>query len=176
MNAPIHTAAAVKSLAARLAPRGVNVLYPNLYAWYILAATLDIVVTHTILHHLGGSEVNRIADALIQKFGVLGMVGLKYSSILLVVTICEIVGRRSVRLGRRLAVAAIAISVFPVGVGLLKVWQWNHLPAQAIEIAELVEEDEAEVAPVLFRSAPPRAAPVAQHGWATDDLDRLVSW
>ena len=104
------------------------VLYPDLYAWYILAATLDIIVTHQILHEFQGSEVNKLADALIQRFGVAGMIGLKYSSIVIVLAVCEFVGRRHDRLGRRLAIAAICISAFPVGVGLLQIWAWTHAP------------------------------------------------
>lgn len=105
-----------------------GVLYPDLYAWYILAATLDIIVTHQILHEFQGSEVNRLADVLIQRYGVAGMIGLKYSSIVIVLALCEFVGRRHHRLGKRLAIAAICISAFPVGVGLLQIWAWTHAP------------------------------------------------
>lgn len=108
-----------------------GVLYPNLYAWYILAATLDIIVTHQILHEFKGSEVNKLADLLIQRYGVVGMIGLKYSSIVLVVLVCEYVGRAHLRLGRRLAIAAIVISSLPVGIGLLQLWAWTHVPMPA---------------------------------------------
>ena len=109
-----------------------QVLYPNHYAWYILAATLDIVVTHQVLHRYKGSEINQLADALIHRYGLLGMVGLKYSSIVLVVLICEFVGRRSLRLGRRLAVAAILLSAFPVGIGLLQIAAVTHLASAGV--------------------------------------------
>ncbi len=115
--------------AAR-APRGV--LFPNLYAWYILAATLDVVVTHQILHHFQGTEVNKLADSLIRHFGVAGMIGLKYASIIVVVLVCEFVGRRKRRLGRGLAIAAICISSLPVGVGLLQLWAWTRQPTATI--------------------------------------------
>lgn len=108
-----------------------GVLYPDLYAWYILAATLDIIVTHQILHEFKGSEVNKLANVLIQRYGVAGMIGLKYSSIVIVLAVCEFVGRRHHRLGKRLAVAAICISAFPVGVGLLQIWAWTHSPVPA---------------------------------------------
>lgn len=114
------------------APRGV--LYPDYYAWYVLAATLDVIVTHQILHQFEGTEVNKLADALIREFGVVGMVGLKYASIIIVVLVCEFVGRRRLRLGRTLAVAAICISCLPVGVGLLQIWAWSRLPAPTIFI------------------------------------------
>lgn len=111
-----------------------GVLYPSLYAWYILAATLDVVVTHQILHHFQGSEVNKIADALIRLYGLAGMIGLKYASIIVVVLVCEFVGRRKYRLGRGLAIAAICISSMPVGVGLLQLWAWSRQPAATIYI------------------------------------------
>jgi len=44
----------------------------------------------------------------------------------LVVAICESVGRRNGLLGRRLAVAAIIISAFPVGYGIVQVAAWTH--------------------------------------------------
>ncbi|MFN7020131.1 MAG: DUF5658 family protein [Phycisphaerales bacterium] len=121
-----------------------GVLFPQHYAWFVLAGSLDIMVTHAILHHFGGEEVNRIADALIQRFGVVGMVGLKYASTILVVGICEYVGRRNIRLGRRLAVIAIGLSTLPVGVGLLKVWQWTHAPMPII-CPESTEEKPAYI-------------------------------
>lgn len=99
--------------------------YPREYAWYILAGTLDIVVTHFILQ-LGGHEVNILADRLIERFGVWGLVALKYGTVVLVVLICEAVGRTRPRVGRALARAAVVISAFPVGLGLLKVYAWTH--------------------------------------------------
>lgn len=109
------------------APVRRGVLFPNHYAWYILAATLDVIVTHQILHHFNGSEVNKLARLLIERFGLPGMIGLKYSSIIVVLAVCEVVGRRSLRAGRRLAVAAVIMSALPVGIGLLQVWAWTHL-------------------------------------------------
>lgn len=120
-----------------------GVLYPNLYAWYILAATLDIIVTHQILHHFKGSEVNKLADALIQRYGVVGMVGLKYGSAVVVLLICEFVGRRRWQLGRRLAILAIIISAFPVGIGLLQIKAWTIMPhaGQPIDPRSLDPDD-----------------------------------
>jgi hypothetical protein len=111
-----------------------GVLYPDHYAWYILAATLDVIVTHQVLHQFQGSEVNKLADSLIREFGVAGMVGLKFASIVIVVLICEFVGRRNLRLGRRVAVLAICISATPVGIGLLQIWAWSHSPQPTLLI------------------------------------------
>jgi len=122
-----ETGDALPKSPRRLSRRHNPVLYPNHYAWYVLAATLDVICTHQILHRFKGSEMNKLADALIQRCGLLGMIGLKYSSIVLVVLICEFVGRRQLQLGRRLAVAAICISALPVGIGLLQLSAWTHM-------------------------------------------------
>lgn len=118
------------------------VLYPNLYAWYILAATLDVIVTHQILHHFQGTEVNKLADSLISRFGVAGMIGLKYASIIVVVLVCEFVGRRRYRLGRGLAIAAVCISSAPVGVGLLQLWAWSRTPDAGATIDTRIDDSD----------------------------------
>jgi len=111
-------------------PRG-PVLYPSLYAWYVLASCLDIVVTYAIVYRLGGSEVNAVANSLLQMFGHWGLIGLKFSTVILVVAVCELVGRRSTAWGQRLAKAAVVVSAFPVGAGLVQVFAWTHLLTDA---------------------------------------------
>src|SRR5262245_51719109 len=71
-------------------PRGVRerALYPDHYVWYVIAATLDVLVTYVIIGQLGGREVNRVAGALVERFGHWGLIGLKYASVVLVVLIC----------------------------------------------------------------------------------------
>src|SRR6185436_3338675 len=110
-------------------PRPRVVLYPTHYMWYLIAATLDVVVTHLILSQLGGSELNILADRLIDRFGTWGLVGLKYSTVMLVVVVCEAVGRRRPTLGKWLATLAVVLSALPVGLGLLQVAVWTHRAA-----------------------------------------------
>lgn len=102
------------------------VLYPNLYVWYIFAASLDVMMTYAFIYKLGGIEMNRVADLLVDRFEHWGLIGLKFSTVILVVLICEIVGRRSFKTGRRLAVAAIIVSAFPVGYGIVALLAWMH--------------------------------------------------
>ena len=110
-------------------PRGLRnrALYPDHYVWYVFAATLDIVVTYVIVWGLGGRELNRVAWSLVERFDHWGLIGLKFASVIVVVLICETVGRRNERWGRRLAVAAVVLSALPVGVGILQVLAWLHL-------------------------------------------------
>jgi hypothetical protein len=91
------------------------VLYPNVYVWYVLLSALDIMLTWTILH-LDGVELNLLADWVIHHGGLPGMVAYKFVLVLLVVAICEVVGRRRDRVGRRLSEWAVAITAVPVGV------------------------------------------------------------
>lgn len=88
-------------------------LYPDIYVWYIFFASLDIMLTWVVLH-FGGSEVNPLADWVLQRGGLRGMVAFKFGLVLFVIAICEIVGQRNSRAGRRLAQWAVVITAFPV--------------------------------------------------------------
>lgn len=99
-------------------------LYPNLYVWYVLASALDVMVTYSILEHFDGWEVNLLAAHLIERFGNWGLIGLKFSSVVVVVCVCEAVGRARASAGRWLAIAAIVVGALPVGIGLLQLAAW----------------------------------------------------
>lgn len=88
--------------------------YQNLYVWNVLVAALDVMLTIAVIYGHGGYEVNPIAAAVIAHMGIPGAVGLKFGIILLVIIICEVVGRRDDRAGRGLAQAALAINSVPV--------------------------------------------------------------
>jgi hypothetical protein len=98
-----------------------HVLYPDRYAWYVLASALDIMVTITVLVHLGAREVNTFAQWSIEHFGTWGLIGLKFFSVIIVVLICEHIGRRKPRVGAGLATAAIFLSLMPVAAAMAQV-------------------------------------------------------
>lgn len=104
-----------------------GVLYPNHYVWYMFASALDIMMTYAIIWKLGGREVNAIAARLVEHLGHWGLILLKFATVIVVVGVCEFVGRTRPALGRRLAVAAIVSSAFPVGYGVVQVAAWTHL-------------------------------------------------
>ncbi len=104
--------------ARRLIP---DVLYPKHYVWYVFTSTLDLILTWIILH-VGGSEVNALANWVIQQFDLPGVVIFKYSLVLLVITICEIVGRNEWRRGKHLCEWAVGLTFIPVVVALYQLF------------------------------------------------------
>ena len=97
------------------------VLYPNVYVWYVLLASLDVMLTCAVLW-AGGRELNTLADRVIDRWGLPGLVTFKFLLVLFVVGICEVVGRRNDRTGRRLAEWAVAITAIPVVLSLLQLF------------------------------------------------------
>lgn len=97
------------------------VLYPDHYAWYVLVSFLDVMLTVKLLLHLGAREVNTLAQFSIDLFGTWGLIGLKTLTMVVVVLICEYVGRRHRTLGRKIAVLAIVVSLLPVSAALTQV-------------------------------------------------------
>ncbi|MEW6250862.1 MAG: DUF5658 family protein [Planctomycetota bacterium] len=93
-------------------------LYPNLYTWYVFAASLDLLFTWFILHY-GGREVNILANWTIQRFDLPGLVGFKFGSVVFVVLVCEIVGRRRFATGLFLARCAVVLAFLPMLVGVV---------------------------------------------------------
>lgn len=100
-----------------------GVLYPNGYCWFVLLSSLDIMLTHTILHHfahMNGREVNTFADFIIERAGIWGAIGLKCASIVVVVVILEFVGRKRPATGRTLMACVLAMAMVPVFVALVQ--------------------------------------------------------
>ena len=96
------------------------VLYENHYAWFVLVSALDLMLTWIVLH-AGGREANAIAAAVLQRWGLEGMVVFKFALVVFVIALCEVIGRRNHAAGRRLATWAVALTCLPlvVAVGLL---------------------------------------------------------
>ncbi len=79
-----------------------HVLYPDHYAWFVLASAMDLLMTGIVLYR-GGAEMNRLAEFVILHFGRGGIVAFKFALVAVILVICEIVGQRRRDLGRRLA-------------------------------------------------------------------------
>ncbi|MFG0329152.1 MAG: DUF5658 family protein [Phycisphaerales bacterium] len=91
--------------------------YQQFYLWLVTVSALDVMFTWIILA-LGGSELNPVADAVIVHWGLNGMIAFKFALTLLVIVLCEIVGRAKDATGRRLAGVCAAIASIPVVVGM----------------------------------------------------------
>jgi len=100
------------------------VLYPNHYCWFVLLSALDIMLTDTILNKFGKEfnprELNTFADWVIRKFDLWGAIGLKCASIVVVIIIIEIVGRRRPVLGRTMVTCVVAMATVPVFAALVQ--------------------------------------------------------
>ncbi len=94
-------------------------LYPNHYVWLVFFSALDIMLTWVVLWH-GGREVNALADSIIRRYGLKGIVAFKFILVVISILICEAVGRRQRDTGRRLAVGLIVLSCVPVAVALVQ--------------------------------------------------------
>lgn len=98
-----------------------HVLYPDRYVWYVFVSALDIIITVTVLVHLGMREANTFAQWSIDHFGTWGLVGLKFLSVIVVIGICEYIGRRDPRRGGRLAYIAIGLSLIPISAAVAQI-------------------------------------------------------
>ncbi|MHC5025501.1 MAG: DUF5658 family protein [Planctomycetota bacterium] len=94
-------------------------LFPNGYVWFVFVSSLDIMMTWAILTKRNGVEVNPVARMVIEEWGLTGAIVFKFSLMLFVILICEIVGRARYATGRRLVIAAVGISSFPPAWSLL---------------------------------------------------------
>lgn len=90
-----------------------HVRYPNHYAWLVLVAALDVMLTWVVLY-VGGTEANPLAAKVLARFGLPGMVVFKMALIVVAVLVAEAVGERDDRKGRWFAEYAIVIAAFPV--------------------------------------------------------------
>lgn len=99
--------------AAAAPQRHGHVLFPDHYCWYLLACTIDLVLTNTLLNHFGGIEVNGLAAGIIEAGGFWGLIAFKMATAVLVISICEHIGRSRTSTAKRVAEWAIAISAIP---------------------------------------------------------------
>ena len=76
-----------------------QMLYQNAYVWLVLVSALDVMLTLVVLIGLSGYEVNPIAAAVIRTKGYVWAIVFKFAIVVLVILICEAIGRRADRMG-----------------------------------------------------------------------------
>ena len=96
------------------------VRYGGFYPWYILLASLDIMLTWVVLT-MGGQEVNGVALWALALGGLNGIIALKFATVTVVVVICETIGVRDERAGRRMAQWSVAVSAVPIVVAIVEI-------------------------------------------------------
>lgn len=97
--------------------------YPRAHLWLGLFASLDLVLTGAVLH-LGGRELNVVAEAVIRHFGLPGAAVFKFGLIAFVIWLCEIIGRRDPLTGRRFSTTAIVVTCMPVAAAAVQLLSW----------------------------------------------------
>lgn len=84
--------------------------YPNAYTWLVFTSALDVVLTLLVIYVWEGHEVNPVAAAVIAYMGFFWAIVFKFATIVLVILLCEWIGRMRDRSGFKLAWAAVMIS------------------------------------------------------------------
>lgn len=90
-----------------------NLLYPNAYVLLLILSAMDVMLTWMIIR-LGGSEVNPIADGVIDLWGLNGMIVYKFVLIAAFISMCESVGSLREPAGRSLSRVSLLIASVPV--------------------------------------------------------------
>jgi hypothetical protein len=98
-----------------------EVLFPQQYKWFIVLATLDVTLTWAVLQ-MGGREANPFAEYILVRWGMPGLIGLKFAVVGLVVCTCELIGRKRFFTAQRLAEWAVALNSIPVILGVVQIY------------------------------------------------------
>ncbi|MGB0714948.1 MAG: DUF5658 family protein [Phycisphaerae bacterium] len=88
--------------------------YQDHYVWLVLVSAMDIILTALVLFVWEGEEANPIAESIISTMGFGWAILFKFGMMLAVVVVCEVIGRRNDRQGKRLATTAVIINSTPV--------------------------------------------------------------
>ncbi|MCH7814065.1 MAG: hypothetical protein IID40_08600 [Planctomycetes bacterium] len=124
--------------------------YPNLYVWFVFLASLDLLLTGLVLR-VGGREVNVVAADILHHRGLTGMIIFKFCLVTLIIIMCEVIGRRRDRAGRRLAKVCIAVTAIPIVAAFAQLWMVRGELHQRLDDASTAPAAE----PVGWYSPPP---------------------
>lgn len=103
----------------------------GMYGWYLLLASLDVLLTWVILRH-GGYEANALAAWVIERSGMRGATFFKFATVAFVLVMCEVIARRDQQAAKLVAGSAIALNLLPV---LVSVGMISHLVAMGVQIS-----------------------------------------
>ncbi|MBL0927710.1 MAG: hypothetical protein IBJ11_08670 [Phycisphaerales bacterium] len=93
------------------------VMYPRAFAAYIGLSAADVLLTSACFNH-GAYEANVVAGLFLRWGGEEGMAMFKFSTVMLVLLICQLVGRERTDVGRGVVHCACFVSALPVTLAL----------------------------------------------------------
>ena len=95
--------------------------YPGTYTLFVLLAALDVILTFLIVWNEGSdAEFNVVARAVIDHLGLPGATLFKFGLVVFIVIMCEVIGRRRDKTGRKLAEWSAAVTAIPVAVAAIQ--------------------------------------------------------
>ncbi|MCP4249321.1 MAG: hypothetical protein GY778_19945 [bacterium] len=130
--------------------------YPTLYVWFVFLAAMDLLLTGIVLR-VGGREVNAVAADVLHHRGLTGMIIFKFSLVLLIIVMCEVIGRRRDQAARRLAKICIAVTAIPIVAAFAQLWMVRGELPQRLDDTGTAPAGE----PVGWYSPPPDTGPDA---------------
>jgi hypothetical protein len=108
-----------------------SAIHQDLCAWFVFLSALDVMLTWIVLHW-GGSEVNTLANWIIDRWDILGLVAFKFGVVALVICMIHVVARLSTSAARHLAEWAVALATVPVVLSLVQLAYRGWLSVSAV--------------------------------------------
>ncbi|HUU82682.1 MAG TPA: hypothetical protein VM243_04175 [Phycisphaerae bacterium] len=97
--------------------------YPTTYLLFVLMAAADLILTFLIVWMAGThAEVNVVAREIIERLGLPGAVAFKFTLVMFIITMCEVIGHRQDKTGRTLAEWCVAATAIPVVVSSVQLF------------------------------------------------------
>mgnify|MGYP004247599739 CR=1 FL=1 len=88
--------------------------YRLAYVFFVLLSLLDLGLTCYILGGELGRELNPIADLIVRRYELFGLIVFKLAMIVLIILLCESIGSRRDDLGRFISRLSVVITSVPV--------------------------------------------------------------
>lgn len=108
-----------------------SAIHQDLCVWFVFLSALDVMLTWIVLHW-GGSEVNSLANWIIDRWDILGLVAFKFGIVTLVICMIHVIARRSEPAARHLAEWAVALATIPVVLALVQLAYRGWLSVSAV--------------------------------------------
>ena len=99
--------------------------------WFILVNVLDIFMTFILLNLEGFRESNAVANYVLSKWGIRGMVYFKMGLVAFITVVAQVAARKRMALGRRLLNFGTFIIGGVVIYSAYLLIQWIGMPASA---------------------------------------------